>query len=42
VQVPFLFTNVLPIYGVPHLPARQPRQCALFVAVMGYAIVRTG
>jgi signal transduction histidine kinase len=39
VQVPFLLTNVLPIYGI-HIYPLGSLGNALFVAVMGYAIVR--
>ncbi len=39
VQVPFLLTNFLPIYGIRIYPLGSLGN-ALFVAVMGYAIVR--
>lgn len=39
VQVPFLLTNVLPVYGFRIYPLGSVGN-ALFVAVMGYAIVR--
>ena len=39
VQLPFVLTNVLPIYGIRIYPLGSLGN-ALFVAVMGYAIVR--